>query len=329
MDRDDVKWRGYWVAMPTPFTATGEVDEAALRALIDQYVSSGVHGILVNGTTGEWFSQSDDERRTVAEVATTHAGGRVPVVVGCSSYTPSQTISLAQHAQRVGAAGVCTTPPPYVHPTPSEIFRFYQTVTEAVALPWMVYNWPRGAAVDIQVDLMRELSDLPNVVAIKESSPDEVKCAEGCEAVVARVRFFARFIHRRGMAILREIGGDGNIDGGGLGATFAVPYFDALWRGEIEEARLWGRKYSTLTNLLVLSDYSGRWGSPTAQLKAAMRILGQPGGFVRAPLVDLGEETALGELRQALVAGGLMVEQASEEGGPAVRRGGTTVEGQC
>jgi 1-pyrroline-4-hydroxy-2-carboxylate deaminase len=305
VNRDDVPWRGYWVAAPTAFGAGGELDEQAFRKVLSLYLSQGVHGLLVNGTTGEWFAQSPAERRRVAEVAVSEVAGQVPVVIGCTSYTPAETIGLAEHARSIGAAGAASTPPPYAHPSDAEVLAFFQTVTGAVDIPWMVYNWPRGTAVDLPVATCVALAALDRVVALKDSTGDELKCAAACEAVSGTIRFFGRFIHRLGLALWRELGGDGNIDGGGLGAPFAVPYFEALWRGDLDEARRLGAQYANLAAQLVSPDYSGRFASPTAQLKAAMNVLGQPGTHVRPPLLDLTDPGGLRRLSQALRAGGL------------------------
>lgn len=305
MNRDDVRWRGYWVATPTPFRRDGQFDETAFRAALKLYLSEGVHGVLVNGTTGEWFAQSPEERRQVVEAAVDEVGGRIPVVVGCSSYTPAETIELAEHARSCGAAGAACTPPPYVHPTEEETVAFYRAVSEAVDIPWMVYNWPRGTGVDVPVRTILRLAELDRVVAVKDSTGDELKCAEACEAVGGTVRFFGRFIHRRGMAVWREFGGDGNIDGGGLGARFAAPYFESLWQDDLEAARRLGARYSKLTGELVNPDYSGKFASPTAQLKAAMNLLGQPGGHVRPPLLNVNDPETLRGLGDALRRAGL------------------------
>ena len=304
MNRDDVDWHGYWPAAPTPFARSGAVDEDALRRLFALYRGHGVHGVLVNGTTGEWFSQNHAERYRVAEIAVEELKGHCPVVIGCTAYTPAEVIALAEQAKDIGADGALATPPPYVHPSDTELVRFYETVTTAVPMPWMVYNWPRGTAVDMPTNILTALADLDHVVAIKESSGDELKTMVVGEKVVDRVRFFARFIHRRGMAFLLEVGGDGNIDGGALGAPFAVPFYEALWRGDLEQARHHGAQYINLAAQLVGWDYEARFASPTAQLKAAMNLLGQPGGWVRPPLLDL-DDARRSDLEIALKQGGL------------------------
>jgi len=306
MQRRDVDWCGYWAAAPTPFTADGRLDEEAWRDVLRLYRSQGVHGVLVNGTTGEWFSQSPDERLLVAQIAAEELGDTATtVVIGCGSFTPAETARYAEHARQIGADGALTTPPPYVHPTPEEIYAFYAQVTEAVDIPWMVYNWPRGVAVDIPVETLSRLADLDRVVAIKDSTGDELKALEACEAVAERVRFFGRFIHRRGMAFLTGLGGDGNIDGGGVGAPFAVPFYEAVWREDRTEARQWSDRYTGLAARLVNGDYSAKFASPTAQVKAAMNLLGQPGGQVRPPLVPLTDAERIAHLGAALRASGL------------------------
>lgn len=302
---ESIAWRGYWVAAPTPFSADGALDLEAWAALLELYIGQGVHGVLVNGTTGEWFSQSDAERTEVARAAVETVAGRMPVVIGVTAYTPGNAAALAEQAAGAGADGVLATPPPYVHPSDDEIVAYYEVIAKASAAPLMVYNWPRGTAVDMSVDLLARLAELDGVVAVKESTGDELKALESLERLGSSVRFFGRFIHRRGMAAIRELGGDGNIDGGGVGAPYAVPYFEALWADDLEAARRCSAAYERLVEALVNPDYSARFASPTAQLKAVMRLLGQPGGYVRPPLLELTDPVALAEIGRRLVAVGL------------------------
>lgn len=307
MDRNDVDWWGYWPAAPTPFAADGGLDEKAFAALLELYLEQGVHGVLVNGSTGEWFSQSREERQRVAEIAVETVAGRIPVVIGISAYTAREACDLAEHAARVGAAGVLATPPPYVHPAPEEIVAFYAAVSAATPLPFMVYNWPRGVSVDISAtpDLVRRLADLDNVVAVKDSTGDWLRMLGTVEAVCKQVRVFGSFLHRRGLAVLLGLGGDGNIDGGGLGAPFAVPYYEAVRRGERATAQTAVDRYARLSAGLIRPDYSGVFASPIPQLKAAMAMLGQPGGEVRPPLLPLRDDAALDAIRAVLTEAGL------------------------
>lgn len=314
MNRTDVSWHGYWPAAPTPFTADGAVDEQGLRALMELYVANGVHGVLVNGSTGEWFAQTADERRRVAEIAVDAVAGRTTVVIGVSAFTGAEAADLARHAEAAGADGVLATVPPYAHTSPAESLEFYRRLTTASALPFMVYNWPRGVAVDLAATpgLMSDLADLEQVVAIKDSTGDWLRMLDTFEATADRVRVFGSLVHRRGLALmLGGIGGDGAIDGGGIGAPYAVPFFEAVEAGDHELASFWLEKYRAISGRLINPDYSGVHASPIPQLKAAMQLLDQPGGHVREPLLPLTDEGALAAIRGILTDGGLLVPDAA------------------
>lgn len=307
MNRSDVDWWGYWVAAPTPFTGDGAVDEPAFRKTLAAYVSCGVHGVLVNGSTGEWFSQSAAERRFVAEIAVDEIQGAVPVLVGVSSYTAAEAAGLARHAASIGADGALATAPPYVHPSPDEIVAFFRAVTGATSLPFMVYNWPRGVAVDLGAHpgLLRRLADLDQVVAMKDSTGDWLGLLASVEGLAADTRVFGSFIHRRGLAVLAGLGGDGNIDGGGVAAPFAVAFYEAVRAGDHDGARRWADRYTSISGALIRPDYSGIYASPIPQLKAAMRLLGQPGGTVREPLLELTDPVAVDAIAGILREAGL------------------------
>jgi 1-pyrroline-4-hydroxy-2-carboxylate deaminase len=309
MDRDSVDWKGYWIAAPTPFTATGALDETALRGVLKLYRVQGVHGVLVNGTTGEWFAQSEAERRRVAEIAVEELGGRIPVVIGCTTFTPSQTIALGRHAREIGADGMLSTPPPYAAPTPREIVAFFSAISDNVNLPIMVYNWARGTAVEITWETALELARIDRVVAIKDSTANVHQALTTLEKVGDRVRVFGGFINRLGLSVLRGLGGDGNIDGGGLGAMFAVAFYEAFWRGEVAASAQAADRYVALMTKLVRPDWSGVFGSPQSQIKACMNMLGQPGGYVRPPLLPIDSPQDLASLRRILGDAGLFADE--------------------
>jgi 1-pyrroline-4-hydroxy-2-carboxylate deaminase len=266
--------------------------------------------VLVNGTTGEWFSQTEAERRRVAEVAVEELGGKIPVVVGCTTFTPSQTIALGLHAREIGADGMLSTPPPYVAPTTREIVAFFSMISDCVDLPIMVYNWARGVAVEITWETAIELAEIARVVAIKDSTVNRIQALTTLEKVGNRLRVFGGFIDRLGLSVLRDLGGDGNIDGGGLGAKSAVAFYEAFWRKDFMAAQLAARRYVALMTRLIRPDWSGTFGSPQAQIKACMKMLGQCGGHVRPPLLPIDDPEHLGTLRRILDEAGLFAEEA-------------------
>lgn len=306
MDRNSVDWKGYWPAAPTPFTKEGAFDERSMRALIDHYVEAGVHGVLINGSAGEWWAQSPDERVRTAEVAVQQAAGRIPVIVGCTSFTADEVVRFAERAAEAGADGVLATPPPYAHPTQAEVVQYYTDIDRGVQLPMIAYNWPRGTAVELEVDSARRIADLEHVVAIKNSTTNWILVVDYIEALADQVRIFSSLINRRGIAVMRELGGDGYVDGGGIGAPFAVPFFEALWDGRLDEAREHADKWWALTSGFIRSDFGGHFGSPSAQLKAAMEMLGQPGGHVRPPLQPVTDTATLEQVAAELRKAGLL-----------------------
>lgn len=306
MDRNSVNWSGYWPASATPFASNGDFDPGLMRDLMNHYVEAGVGGTLINGSAGEWWSQSSSERKEVARVACEAVAGRIPVVVGCTAFTSKEVIEFAKAAADNGASGVLSTPPPYAHPTQDEIFKFYREIDAGIDLPLLVYNWPRGTAVEIQLETAKKIADLDKVVAIKNSTSNSALVIDYIEALAHKVVIFASLINRRGIAVMRELGGDGYIDGGGIGAPFAVPFFKAAREEKWDEARDFADKWWRLTSGLVDSGFAGHYGSPSAQLKAAMKMLGQPGGNVRAPLLPIEDPAKLQKIEDLLRVTGLL-----------------------
>jgi 4-hydroxy-tetrahydrodipicolinate synthase len=307
MNRDDVTWRGYWPACPTPFTGSGQLDLDSLRELIEWYLGEGMHGIFINGTTGEWFSQSPEERRLVAETAIEQVGGRATVVIGCTSLTAKQAVELGRHAIAAGADGIGSTPPPYSKTFPDETVRYFQDISDGVAGPLMVYNWPHGTSVDIGPELAERIAAVDNVVAIKDSTPDLAQFFETTKRVVGSVRVFGPFMSVAGLEFLLEQGGDGFIGGGSLWGSTDAEFWEAVWRGDVETAREHARRTDELFPKLWLpGGWGGQFGAYQSQLKALMKLLGQPGGEVRLPRLPVTDPESLRRLEEILVEAGLL-----------------------
>jgi 4-hydroxy-tetrahydrodipicolinate synthase len=305
MDRNDVDWKGYWPASPTPFTESGELDETSLRELLRFYHREGMHGVLINGTSGEWFSQSEEERRRVAEIAVEELGGKIPVVIGCTTFNAGHTAELGRHARSIGADGFLCTPPPYSQPSADEIVAFYETVGRAVDLPLMVYNWPPGTNVDISTEVAVRLCDVPNIVAIKESTKTEAQFYRTLAAVVDRVRVFGNFMNPVGVAALRQLGGDGFVGGGTIFGAPDAEFWNALWRGDYAFCEAHAERVAKLTRQIWNSDWTGKFGGGQSQVKAIMAMLGQPGGHPRPPRLPITDPATLDGLRAVLASVGL------------------------
>ena len=312
MDRNDVNWRGYWAASPTPFRVDESYDADAHRALIEWYVDHGLHGVLVNGTTGEWFSQTTDERKLVAETAIDAVAGRIPVVIGCTAYTAREASDLARHAVAAGADGVESTAPPYVKPFDHEIVAYYEELGGATGAPLMVYNWVHGTAVDMKADLVLQLAEVDTIVALKDSTPSQEQFFETARAVVDRLRIFGPYMSTAGFAELKAFGGDGFIGGGTVFGALDPRFWEDYWRGDDEACLAHARRTEELFPKLWLpGGWAGKYGGYQSQLKAIMKMLGQPGGDPRRPRLPVDDPHALREIREVLVEFGLLREPAA------------------
>lgn len=309
MNRDDVQWRGYWPACPTPFAEDGSYDEESHRRLLDWYADEGMHGVFVNGTTGEWFSQSPEERRRVAETAIDQVGGRMTVLIGCTSLTAKEAAELGRHALAAGADGIGSTPPPYAKTYADETVQYFQDISDDVDGPVMVYNWPHGTSVDIGPDLAERLVEIPQVVGIKDSTPNFEQFSETARRVIDRARVFGPFMSEAGLDLLLEIGGDGFIGGGSLWGARDAAFWEAVWQGDVETAREHARRTDELFPKLWLpGGWGGHFGAYQSQLKALMRMLGQPGGTVRPPRLPVTDEASLARMREILAETGLLTQ---------------------
>jgi dihydrodipicolinate synthase/N-acetylneuraminate lyase len=308
MDRNDVDWKGYWASCPTPFRTEDEsLDTDTLRKLLDFYVDCGLHGVLINGTVGEWFSQTEADRKAVAETVVEQVAGRMTVVIGCTAYTAKEIAGYARHALAAGADGVEVSAPPYSKPFPNEIVRYYQDVSEAVDGPLMIYNWPHGTNVEITPDLFDRLVDIPTVVAVKDSTPNADQFFETNRRVVGRARVFGPFMTARGLQELRAHGGDGFIGGGSLFGAADAEFWTAYWGGDFAVCEEYARRNEELFPRLWLpGGWAGVHGAYQSELKAIMAMLGQPGGTVRRPRLPVTDPAALAEIRTALTDSGLL-----------------------
>lgn len=303
MDRNDVSWQGYWAACPTPYGDEQELRLDLLEALLEHYLAHGLQGVLINGTTGEWFSQTHDERRTVARTAIEVVAGRVPVVIACSDYTARAVIELAEHAMNAGADGFAASAPAYSRPLDEEIVAFYEDISHALPqAPMMLYNWPSGTSVDFSPELCSRLVEIDSVVALKNSTGDFDRFVEATRRVIDRARVFGPFMSSAGYRALTEIGGDGFIGGGAILDEADPRFWTAHWEGDAAYCRAHAERTDRIFEKLWMpGGWRGRFGHYQSQLKAIMAMIGQPGGTVRRPRLPVTDPDALQRILEILV----------------------------
>ena len=164
-------------ALVTPFR-DGAFDEAAFRRLVAWQIDSGSSALVPCGTTGESPTLTHEEHMKVTEVCIEVTAGRVPVIAGAGSNSTAEAIQLAAHAERAGADAVLVVTPYYNKPNQHGMFLHFKAVHDAIGIPIVLYNIPGRSVVDLGLDTMAALADLPRIAGIKDASGDIARVSD-------------------------------------------------------------------------------------------------------------------------------------------------------
>ena len=167
-----MRFDGIYTPIVTPYNADFTVNEAALAQVVDLLVGAGVHGIIIAGTTGEYYAQSMEERLDLMSRVHAMIAGRLSVIVGTGDMRTENSIEYARAAKALGADAILVATPPYSCPTGREIALHCLAVDRAANLPVMLYNYPGRMAVNMDEECLDRLGRSPNFAAIKDSSGD-------------------------------------------------------------------------------------------------------------------------------------------------------------
>lgn len=283
--------------MVTPFTEDGAgINEEALREFVDWQIEEGVHGLIPLGSTGEFLSQTDEERARVAEIVISQAAGRVPVLVGTAAEWTDQCVGYSKQAEELGADGVMIVPPYYASPTEDELFEHYRRVAEAISIPIMVYNNPFTSNVDLKPPLVARLSEIDNVSYIKESSGDVSRVYEIQRLCRDRMTVFAGYLPFESYAM----GADGYVSVfSNIAPRTSADLFNIVAdMGDMEA----GRDIYFRVLPLIKAIAGDLYVSAT---KAALGMMGKRVGPPRPPRLPLPSDKA-DELRSVLAELGLV-----------------------
>jgi 4-hydroxy-tetrahydrodipicolinate synthase len=165
-----MKLKGVLPALVTPFDADGKIDFKAFESLLTHLREAGVNGWVPNGSTGEYFSQSTEERREVLQFVKDFAQPGEILIAGTNAPATREVIEQTAMAKEIGYDTVLLAPPFYTRPTQDELIRHYETVLGAVDVNIVLYSYPAKDGSDISFELMDYFADNPRVLGIKESS---------------------------------------------------------------------------------------------------------------------------------------------------------------
>ena len=274
--------RGCGTALATPFNRTGEVDEPALRALVDWQIAEGIHYLVPCGSTGEAATMSAAEHRRVVEIVVEQTAGRVPVVAGAGSNDTRKAIATSQEMAADGATHLLHVSPMYNKPPQRGIVEHFKAIAGATSLPIVVYNVPGRTGSNIEAATTLELAGIPNVAAVKEASGN---LAQITDVLAARPRDFAVLSGDDELTLaVMALGGDGVVSVvSNVTPKLMAQLCEAAARGDLAAAR--DRHYQLLPWMRAAFVESN-----PVPVKAALAAMGKMENVLRLPLVQLSDK---------------------------------------
>ena len=282
---------GSIVALVTPMHPDGAIDWSAFARLIEYHIESGTAGLGVVGTTGESPTLTVPEHCEVIRFAVEQAGGRIPVVAGTGGNSTHEAIELTVSAAEAGADYSLSVTPYYNKPTQQGLFEHFQAVARSVNLPIILYNVPGRTGCDLLNETVVKLSQIDNIVAIKDATGDVARGAALIEAVPDG---FAVFSGDDATALeLMRRGGHGNVSvTANIAARDMAAMCNLALAGQWEAAAEIDAMLSELNDLLFIE-------ANPIPVKWTMAQRGMIEEGIRLPLTTLSEPCR-GDLERAL-----------------------------
>jgi 4-hydroxy-tetrahydrodipicolinate synthase len=279
-------------AMVTPFDDGGAVNESAARHLMRHLVEHGSDGVVVSGTTGESATLDDKEKLRLFEAAVDEVGGHATVVAGTGSNDTAHSVRLTREAVRRGVDAVLVVTPYYNRPNERGLRAHFAACAEAAGdVPMLLYNIPGRSVINLEPDLLVELSRIDNVVGVKQANAD----MDAARRIVEDSELALYAGDDNLLCPFAEIGGAGGVTvSSHLAGERMKEVYEAARAGDMERARALDASLADLYRTLFVAP-------PPATIKAALGELGFELGGVRLPLVEV-DDAELAELRRMLDA---------------------------
>lgn len=298
MNRNDIDWRGNFNAVVTPFTKTGAIDENAFIKNIELLISEGIDGIVVSGCTGESWSMTSEEKVHLFKLAVEVADKKIKVIAGTTGIITSTVIELSLAAKKVGVDGVMITPPYFAAPNFREVVEHFYRISDAIQHPIVLYNIPHHQGIDLTPGEIAELGDkIEYIVAVKQSAKSFQEIIETIRIAGKNLLIFAGYpaVHGFPCAAMGADGIISSVEPQVMGKE-GINLYNLAVENRVQEGRALQYKCLALRNVV---------RGETGLLKAAMNILGRPGGYPREPLLEATDDQKI-YLKTALVEIGLL-----------------------
>lgn len=292
------KIRGSIVAIVTPMKADGSLDLPALNKLLEWHIASGTNAIVVVGTTGESATLSTEEHCDLVAHCVNEVNGRIPVIAGTGSNNTAEALYFTESAKKNGADAALLVTPYYNRPSQEGLYQHFKHVADGVDIPQILYNVPGRTACDLQLETVKRLAEIDNIVAIKDASGE---VARGLELIEHCGEQLAIYSGEDALSLpLILAGADGTIS---VTANVAPKLMSQMCAhalaGEETEARACDAQLELLHRDLFLQ-------ANPVPVKWALAAMGKIGGGIRLPLVELDEQYHV-KVREALASAGIEV----------------------
>ena len=290
--------RGIIPPVATPMQANEDLDLPRLCSHLDFLIEEGVHGVFVLGTNSEFYALDEREKQEVIATTIAHVRKRVPVYAGTGAETTREAIRLTRMAEREGADGVSVITPYFIQPNQQEIHDHYRRIAESTSLPVILYNNPATCGgVKIDVETVARLAEIPNILAVKDSSGDLQNTNEYIKAVPDR---FSVMVGRDTLICQGLLfGARGAVPASAnVAPRLCVKIYEEFMRGNLEESKAAQLKLNPLRLAFTL-------GTQPGGVKAALSLLGKSIGPSRGPIAPLNVEKQI-KLKKVLQEMGLL-----------------------
>lgn len=273
----------------TPLMGRASLDASAFCKLINHLVESGVHGLFLLGSTGEFCSLNGRTQRAVIDQGCAAAAGRVPVVVNVSHTSLDESVRLAKYAWRAGAGAVAICPPYYFSITQNDLVRSVTKFARRVPVPVFLYNIPQNAGVEFEVETVRRLAEEPNIVGVKNSN-GRLDYLSELRQIKQRRPSFSLLVGTEEITLSSlAAGADGSVCGG---ANMFPRLYVSLYRSAMEGTPEEAQRLQDLVIRISQAVYT--IGPPSTSyfrgLKAALAYLGVCNDLLAEPLERLNDK---------------------------------------
>ena len=290
-------FEGVYVAIVTPFK-NGNIDEEALRHLIDYQIAGGVDGVVPCGTTGESATLNHEEHDQVIRIVVGACKGKIKVLAGTGSNSTHEAIELSQSAKKAGADGLLQITPYYNKPNQEGLYQHFSSIAGNIDLPIILYNVPSRTSVNMSPETVARLAKIQNIVGIKEAS--------------GSLQSISKIINDCGKEFtvlsgddpllwpILAIGGKGVISvTANILPTKVVAMCKAAAKGNIKDAQSIHYELMDINDTLFID-------TNPMPVKAALHLMGKIESEVRAPLVRLSSNN-LEKLKKIMISHGLPI----------------------